>query len=155
MEGEVRNMKTEIQLQTMALSYQEICAGKNPWIPLGMFMHDFFGNFVGRREELVKDAIKVQADVTPLLHQWAVFCAASVEYLCQKYGLPCPDWVHNPEYTLSEPWYYSPGAHKPHIRKRLEEETPEPFTRRNIYCGDHVWANKYEMATAFEQRQSA
>lgn len=148
-------MKTETQLQTMALSYQEICAGKTPWIPLGMFMHDFFGNFVGRREELVKDAIEEKADATPLLHQWAVFCAASVEYLCQKYGLPCPDWVHNPEYTLSEPWYYSPGAHKPHIRKRLEEETPEPFTKRNIYCGDHVWANKYEMAAQFEQRQSA
>jgi hypothetical protein len=139
----------------MRESYREICDGEDPWIPLGNFMNDYFGNAPEMREELVKDPIQEPEDATSDQHRWAVFCAASVEYLCQKYGVSCPDWVHSPEYTLTEPWYYSLGAHKPHIRERLTRETPEPFTRRNIYCGSRIFANKYELAADRLHRRSA
>lgn len=132
------------KLQTMQASFREICAGEDPWIPLGNFMNDFFGNFPDRRIELVRDPVQEPENATPDLHRWAVFGAASVEYLCQKYGLPCPNWVYSPTYTLEEPWYYSPGADKPTVRERLTRQTPEPFTRRNIYCGTRIFANKYE-----------
>lgn len=146
-------MKTNMELQTIEVSFKEICEGQDPWLPLGNFMNDFFGNFTDRRFELVKDPIQEPADATPHMHRWAVFCAASVEYLCHKYNIPCPDWVHDPVYTLSDPWFHSPAAaYKPHVRERLMQETPEPFTRRNIYCGNRMFLNKYEAAA---RRRSA
>jgi len=148
-------MKTRYQLHTMAVSYKEICEGRNPWVTIGMFMHDFFGNFTDRREALVKDAVQEPEHPTLIQHQWAVFCAASVEYLCQKYDISCPDWVYNSNYTLSEPWYNSPYADLPDVRQELEIETPEPFKRRNIYCSDRIYANKFEIAEDLRQRRSA
>lgn len=144
------------QLQTIHLSFQEICEGADPWIPLGNFMNDFFGNFPDQREELVKEPIAMPATKTPEHYQWAVFCAASVEYLCQKYQINCPEWVFSSAYEkLSEPWYHSPGAHKERVRERLQAQSPEPFARRNIFCSNRVFANKYELAAEMRQRQSA
>ena len=85
------------------------------------------------------------------LFRWAVFCAASVEYLCERYGVPCPSWVYNPAYCLSEPWFDAPMAHKPQVRERLVQQTPEPFTNRNIYCGNRMFANKWEFAEQYRQ----
>ena len=149
-------MSTITDLQTIALAYKEICEGEAPWIALGNFMHDFFGNFPDRREELVNDPVQEPPEVAPDLHRWAVFCAASVEFLCQQYSIPCPQWVLDPAYTLSEPWFHSPAAaYKPSVRARIERETPEPFTRRNVYCGNRVFLNKYEVAVSKLQRQPA
>lgn len=138
-------MKIAIELQTMAKSYKEICQGQRPWNPLGNFMNDFFGNFPDRREELVRDPIEELEDATHEMHKWAAFCAASVEYLCEQYDLQCPDWVNDPTYTLLEPWYDSPGAEKPQVRERLQQKTPLAWTKRNIYCGNRVFWNKYEL----------
>ena len=148
-------MKTCDQLQTIAVTYAEICQGEKPWIALGNFMNDFFGNFPDRREELVKDPIQESSEASPELHRWAVFCAASVEWLCERYGIPCPSWVHNPIYTLSQAWFYSPGAHKPEVRDRLIQRTPEPFTRRNIYCGNRMFMNKYELAERIRRKDAS
>ncbi len=151
-------MLTIVKLQTMALTYAEICRGASPWVPLGNFMMDFFRNFPEQRAELVVDPIE---EPTPLttgleadedhvteLHKWAVFCAASVEYLCDLYDVDCPDWVHNPLYdVLPEPWYFAPMAlKKPNVRARIEQQTPAAFARRNIYCGDRVFVDKREAA---------
>ena len=138
-------MKTALQLQTIAVSYQEICEGERPWTALGNFMNDFFGNFPGQREDLVKDPLTPPAELTPELHLWATFCAASVEYLCEQYQLACPEWVQQPAYTLAEPWFQSEAArHVPRIAERYKQTTPAAFARRNIYCGDRVFNNKYE-----------
>jgi hypothetical protein len=134
------------QLQTIELAYKEICAGEDPWIALGNFLNDFFGNFPELRAELVKDPITLPLDADQEHTRWLVFCAATVEYLCQQYDVICPQWALNPEYTLAEAWYYSLGAHKQSVRERLERQTPEPFTRRGIYCGNRMFVNKYEVA---------
>lgn len=148
-------LKTLEALQTISISYREILAGEDPWIALGNFLNDFFGNYPDQREELVHDSLQEPGDTTAEAHRWAVFCAATVEHLCQKYGLVCPVWVDDPYYSLAEPWYYSLGAHKPLVRARLERETPEPFTRRNIYCGNRMFVNKYELAAERLQLQTA
>jgi len=148
-------LKTLEALQTISISYREILAGEDPWVALGNFLNDFFGNYPERRAELVRDPLQKPVGSTAEEHRWAVFCAATVEYLCQKYALACPAWVHDPAYDLAEPWYYSPGAHKLHVRARLERETPEPFTRRNIFCGNRMFVNKYELATERLQLQPA
>ena len=134
------------ELQTMRMTYQAIVQGERPWTALGDFLNYWFGYAPDRREELVKDPLQVPEVDSPDLRRWAVFCAASVEYLCERYGIPCPDWLSTATDTLTEPWFMGLGAHKPEVQARLIQETPHPFSRRNIYCGNRVFANKYELA---------
>ena len=142
-------MRTTNHLQTMALTYQEICQGERPWIALGNFMNDWFDYAKDRRAQLVADPIipPVSPDGDAL--RWAAFCTASVEWLCERYGVPCPSWVHTSTYRLPEPWFDAPHAYKPQVREWLIQHTPEPFTRRNIYCGNRMFANKYEFAEQY------
>src|SRR5258708_8165867 len=138
-------MKTALELQTITIAYQEICAGKDPWIPLGNFMNDLFGNYPTHRAELVREQILLRSDASVEEQQWAAFCAGAVEYLCQEYQLPCPDWVDDPKYTLTESWFHSPAAAKvPRVQERYRQSTPTPFAKRNVFCGNRVFMNKYE-----------
>lgn len=59
--------------------------------------------------------------------------------------MPVPEWVTNPIYVLSkeEAFYASPLAYKQRVRERLQNEAPEPFKRRNVFCSERVYANKY------------
>jgi len=140
---------SRVPLQTFKCSFEEICAGEAPWIPLGKFMHQFFGCFSHLRLELTKESIEIPDNHSLEQFQWAVFCAASVEYLCQKYNISCPEWALNPRYSLEEPWYYALGADLPRVQEKLRQTTPEPFAKRNIFCGNRVFNNKYE----YEGRQ--
>ena len=142
-------------LQTMRMTYQEIVQGERPWNALGDFMNYWFSYATEQREALVQEPLQVPSEVTDEQHQWAAFCAASVEYLCDRYEVDCPAWTQNPSYTLAEPWYKGIGAHKPQVQLRLKQETPEMFTRRNIFCGTRMFANKYEMATEVREKISA
>jgi hypothetical protein len=40
-------------------------------------------------------------------------------------------------------------ADLPRVQEKLRRTTPEPFAKRNIFCGDRVFNNKYE----YEGRQ--
>ncbi len=135
---------SRVRLQTFRRSYAEICAGESPWIPLGKFMHQFFGCFSHLRPALLEESIEVPENSSPEQFQWAVFCAASVEYLCEKYDLLCPEWALDSRYSLEVPWYYTIGADLPQVQEKLRQTTPEPFTKRNIFCGNRVFNNKYE-----------
>ena len=134
------------ELQTMRTTYQLIVQGERPWNALGDFLNYWFGYATNRRAELVAEPIQEPTEVTSDLHRWAAFCAASVEYLCGRYSVPCPDWVLQPTYSLSDPWFTGLGAHKPQIQARLIQETPTAFAGRNIFCGNRMFANKYELA---------
>ncbi len=143
------------ELQTIDMTYKAIAEGERPWNALGDFLNYWFAYATEQREDLIKEPVQEPSEATFELHQWAVFCAASVEYLCERYNIPCPEWVHNAAYTLSEPWFKGLGAHKPAIQAKLKLETPEPFSRRNIYCSPHMFSNKYEVAADARERQSA
>ena len=140
------------ELQTMHTTYQEIVQGERPWNALGDFLNYWFGYAVDRREELVKDSLPIPIEMTLELQRWAAFCAASVEYLCDCYNVPCPDWTNDPTYILSEPWFRGLGSQKPSVQARLLQESPTSFAKRNIYCSSRIFANKYEIAA---QRRSA
>jgi len=142
-------MKPIDQLQTIALTYQQICQGEQPWVALGNFMNDWFDYAKERRPELVAIPISLPETFSHETFRWAVFCTASVEYLCDRYEILCPSWVHNPIYRLPEPWFDAPMAHKLQVREYLIQQTPEPFTRRNIYCGNRMFENKYELAEQY------
>ncbi|GCE48316.1 hypothetical protein EI42_05218 [Thermosporothrix hazakensis] len=127
------------QKQTMKRAFAEICQGVDPWIALGNFMNEWFVYSVDDRSQLVSELIHLPEQATPSQLQWAAFCAASVEYLCQKYNVPCPAWPQTLNFKLPIPWYY------PAKTQYLIERTPEPFRRRNIYCGDKMFNNKTEI----------
>lgn len=148
-------MESINRLQTMAFTYEEICQGQQPWVALGNFMNDWFDYAKDRRAELVADSLSLPVEPDEEKVRWAVFCAASVEYLCERYGVACPEWVYDPAYVLAEPWFDAPMAHKPEIRAYLIQQTPAPFARRNIYCGDRIFANKYEFAEQYRTRAVA
>jgi hypothetical protein len=133
-----------VPLQTFARSFAEICAGERPWIALGKLMHQFFGAYKRFRAELVCDPIEVPADISSDVFRWAVFCAASVEYLCHRYDLECPAWAMEKRYALPDPWYYHLAADLDEVQHELRETTPEEFARRNVYCGANPYRNKYE-----------
>jgi hypothetical protein len=157
-----RTAPTTAAMHTMAKTFEEI-QGRvpgYPWVPLGNFMMDFFRNFPDRREELLADPIQVQQQLGATsqdegnaheeMHRWAVFCAASVEYLAHCYGLVCPTWVQNYTEPLPDPWYFAPMAYKkPQVRARIEQQTPPEFACRNIYCGSRVYVDKYAEAQQF------
>lgn len=133
-----------VPFQTFARSFAQICAGEDPWIPLGKLMHQFFGAYRMFRAELVRDPVEVPAEASADMFQWAVFCAASVEYLCHTYDLKCPVWAMEERYRLSEPWYYHLAADLDEVQHELRETTPEEFARRNVYIGANPYRNKYE-----------
>src|SRR6266702_577166 len=144
-----------VPLQTFKLSYTQILAGADPWIPLGNFMHQFFGYYKQYRAELVHEPLEAPENLSPEHFQWAVFCAASVEHLCKKYEIPCPNWALDPRYTLEEPWYYDMNADLPEVQEDLRQTTPEEFSRRNIFCGDRTYRNKYEYKGRQGRRKTA
>lgn len=134
---------------TMADAYRALCADKQPWVALSEFQHTWYETSVAQRAALVYDSIELPASPTPDEWRWAVFCAASVEWLCQVVGLACPKWALNARLQLDNPWFDfdSPGSHKDTVRAYLLATTLEPFARRNIYCGDRVFLDKREFAT--------
>jgi hypothetical protein len=143
--------------QTMKQVYEEISQqGANPWIALGNFMNSWYNYHKSRRRMLIKEPPALPEQPTLEQLQWATFCAASVEYFCQKYAIPCPKWVHDPRYTtLPEPWFFSGYAHLEQVREELKEESPEPFKQRNIFVSKRIYANKYEIAEDLRGRRSA
>ncbi len=155
--GLVDNEMTHVgaRYQTFQYSFEEICAGEDPWIPLGKFMHQFFGEYKAYRQELIHDPIILPEQVTTAQFRWAVFCAASVEYLCNKYEISCPAWALYPQYTLDTPWYYGIGADLPKVQEKLRATTPEEFSRRNIFCGNRTFRNKYEHEGRQERQRTA
>lgn len=140
------------EIQTIRMTYQRIVQGERPWTALGDFLNYWFAYAPDSRFDMVKEPLEVPDEVTLEYHQWAVFCAATVEYLCKQHNIPCPDWVFNSNYALAEPWFMGLGAQKPQVQTRLRLETPEQFARRNIYCGNRMFANKYELAEQARRR---
>jgi hypothetical protein len=142
------------ELQTIQMTYQQIIEGERPWTALGDFLTYWFEYAKDRRADLVREPIQEPAEASPDQHRWATFCTASVEYLCDHAGLPCPDWVTVPASPLPDPWFVGLGAHKPKIQARLIQQSPAPFARRNIYCEERTFATKYDRAASARRRSS-
>jgi hypothetical protein len=137
--------------QTIKQAYQDVKNGDDPWVAIGDFSHDWYGNYpeTAQRIALVAEPVVIPIVASVELRQWAAFCAASVEYLCQEAAIAVPSWIYNSCYTLSieEAFYTSPLAYKLRVRERLEQEAPEAFRKRNVFCSERIYANKYERLT--------
>jgi hypothetical protein len=132
-------------IQTMTRAFQQICDGEDPWTALGNFRNAWFGYAKTSRQMLVTDPLFPPQESTEHTRRWAAFCAASVEFLCERYDVPCPQWAYDPAYTLSEPWYRTIHLDDKSFCEKLQKDTPAPFAKRNIFCGNRLFQNKYEM----------
>lgn len=140
-----RPLKLPKRVQTMAQAYNDICSGEHPWRALGHFTNAWYSYAKHIRPDLVSEPLTQPEQETEYTHRWAAFCAASVEFLCERYNIPCPDWTHNPYYTLETSWWYTRQADDPSMREHLLQITPPPFARHNIFCINRLFQNKYEM----------
>ncbi len=134
-------------VQTMARAYQQICAGEEPWTALGNFTNAWYDYAKDIRAALVSEPlVKPEHDSEHNRH-WAAFCAASVEFLCGRYGVLCPEWVQEPDYILSTPWYGDNIVNLADtvVLQQRMKTSPAPFARRNVFCGNRLYQNKYEM----------
>jgi hypothetical protein len=114
-------------VQTMARAYQSICAQEEePWIALGNFRNAWYGYAKDDRFALVSEPIMEPEHHTCHTHRWAAFCAASVEFLCQAYHVPCPQWVDDLRYVLPTPWWPDHASDLT-TRIQLMQITPAPF----------------------------
>lgn len=130
-------------IETMAWAYHEICIGEDPWTALGNFTNAWYGYAKHIRADLVSEPLAKPERETEHTRCWGAFCAASVEFLCDRYGIVCPQWVHDSRYVLSQPWSGSDSF--PEITQHRIETTQPPFSKRNIFCGGRLFQNKYEM----------
>ncbi len=137
-------MKPRDHYQTIALTYSEILQEDHVWVPLGNFMNDWYEYHKDERQKLIADPIQVPEHPTQEQWQWAVFCAASVEYFCTKYHEPAPEWIKNAEYTLEDPWFYTAGTLSEELKQEFLAQAPEPFRKRNVFCSKRIYANKWE-----------
>jgi hypothetical protein len=132
-------------IETMTWAYEQICNGEDPWTALGNFTNAWYGYAKHIRPDLVSEPLVRPEQETEYTHQWAAFCAASVDFLCERYNVPCPNWVNDPHYFLETPWWRTKQAHDPTVREELLQTTPTPFAHRNIFCTNRLFQNKYEM----------
>jgi hypothetical protein len=133
---------------TLAQAYHALCQGEAPWVALGAFLHAWAEAYLDERLRLVEEPLVMPDRANAEHWRWAVFCAGAVEWLCAQAQLPCPTWAGDPCLRLDAPWYDfdSPGSGKEEVRRLLQQTTPEPLRRRNVWCGDRVFATKYEYA---------
>jgi len=141
----------ERELYTLAQAYQDISAGTEPWVALNEFLHEWFEYAKDQRSQLIAERIPAGDSLEkrePALWRWAVFCAATADWLCEQGGVQRSTWADDPVYTLAAPWYCfdAPGIAKPHVRDQLKRVTPTPFRRRNIIYGDRIFVTKYAFA---------
>ncbi len=134
-------------IQTMRRAYQDICAGEDPWTALGNFKNAWYDYAKDMRATLVSDPLEKPKMESEHSRHWAAFCAASVEFLCDCYRIPCPQWIQDSHYLLSTPWYGDNIVNLADIDvlQHRRKTSPPHFARRNVFCGNRLFQNKYEM----------
>ncbi len=164
-------------VQTLARAYAAIVEQTPPWVAINEFFHEWWDYSRTQHTLLITEEalpggpsalLDTSRSDLPLPEhdrrwRWAVFCAAVADYLSEREGITPPAWVNDPGYTLAEPWYLvgngevgdAKEALPPGIRVHLEQTTPSALRRRNIFCSDRIFANKYEFTQQVKQLAAA
>ena len=134
----------KFEMQTLAIAYAKLASGEEEFrTAVGDFMNAFFLYSVDERQQLLDDPIQVPENPTAEQRGWAAFCAGAAEYLAGRYDLRVPSWAYDPAYVLPEPWYHPACEGFPGLRAGFQRTSPEPFRRRNVFCGDRVFSNPH------------
>lgn len=126
------------KLEDGALAACDIPIQDDPQLAWSQFIDNFRASNTKTREKIVSKA-------PPLEYGDCVFSAciaATVEALCNEVGMPPPDWVFLPRFTLSEPaWGFNhirDPAKLAAARELLRKETIREFACRNLFYGANV-----------------
>ena len=60
--------------------------------------------------------------------------AGTAHKLANDYGIPIPDWVHNPNFKMPYP-FYAFGTKNKEYQEFLLADTPHEFSSKNMYVG--------------------
>lgn len=132
-----------LQIQTLAQTYEKLSTGEDFRVGIGEFMNSFFLYYVKGRQDLLDDIPQVGDNITDEQRPWLAFVAGAAEYLAERYKLICPEWAKNPDYALKEQWYTPACEVFPGLKAQFQETSPEPFRKRNVFCGDHIFSNTH------------
>jgi hypothetical protein len=148
----------QLQIQTLAQTYEKLSGGEDFRESIGEFMNAFFLHAVKQRQQLLDDAPCFQEEaLTDQQRSWLAFVAGSAEYLARRYKLRCPEWAMNQAHCLPEPWFPPACEVFPGLKEEFLESTPEPFRKRNVFCGDHIFSNPHrssrEPGSIYDLRQ--
>src|SRR5258708_19749553 len=90
-------------IQTMTRTYADIGQGEDPWTALGNFTNAWYDYAKTIRPSLGSEPLVHPEQETAYTYRWGAFCAASVEFLCERYSIPSPEWVHDSPYIFPPP----------------------------------------------------
>ena len=128
------------QYHTIAETFELICSNENPWMAIGNFLNDWWYYTADQRVKLIETPLPLKA--TKKAHQWAAFCAAMIETLCERCDVPYPNWITQEHLVLPGPWFYDKDKES---RARLLAIAPTPFKKRNVYVSNRVLSGKWDL----------
>jgi hypothetical protein len=88
----------------------------------------------------VKDARRLRVDIpnlpmpTDLNESELSTCAALVDLFSLRGGTPAPPWLAQVAPSKQPVYLDSDALRRPKLRRLLEEDSPEPLRRRNVFA---------------------
>jgi hypothetical protein len=111
----------------------EAVASHNFTLAFGQFLDDFRNSTDEEKQKLIAYEPKRDGvDLVILCH-----AAAAVHKLANDNDLDVPKWVHDPVYTMPEP-FYAHNVRSEEFQRYLFESSPPEYAIRNIFFGDNV-----------------
>jgi hypothetical protein len=124
--------------RSRALNFPEMVRqleiGVADYIVNGNFLDEFYHASQEKKQSFI-DPEPPRSHSPKVDKYFYAHCAAEAEKLAHDYGLRVPGWVNKPLYFLDEPDYagYTAEQIPPRLAESLKRNSPEEFSRRNLF----------------------
>jgi hypothetical protein len=120
-------------MERKKVTISDAVACQNFTLAFGQFLDDFrLASGEEKHNLIAEEPTREGVDDVILSH-----VAAAVHKLANDNGLTVPQWVHDPIYIMSSP-YYARDVQNVEFQKYLQETSPPEYVARNIFFGDNV-----------------